>query len=491
MLTVLLAGFSYAGRFVYVTMIHPQSAFEKPPVTQTPAPPQSFAAAASFSATPTRPLSPEEQLAGQADTDFMKDRVNILLTGIDYAPEREGREDFRTDTILVLCIDFASGKADMLSIPRDSYADIARTNRRWKINGAFMSAGGAEGDGFACMMETVSMALGGIPIDYYAGIEMPAVKAIVDIMGGVWYDVDVEIKLDDRHIGTGYQLLDGQAVLDYCRARKGITSGTDIDRIDRQQRLLLAVFKQLQESAKLTTIPDIYRAVSEEVYTNLSFEQITALALFMNGLDADTSLKRYALRGEYMNIYNASYYVLDHTYTVQVLREIFGENVSLNIDWTYSLEYVKRDAATIALVDAMDALQNYIDKDKELLRLRTLYPNWQALNTRISQARALLATAQDTLAAQNSDAMGSVTKQLKAMLKSLKAFVKESPEPTPVPTSTPIPVQTPTPTKKPAPPPEKTPVPTLVPTEEPTPTPMPEETPLPEPTDTPVSTPTD
>ena len=425
LLAVLLTALAYAGRFVYVTMIHPGSAFEPPVAVQTPAPAQPTDVSASVGATPAATATPAP--TAQPGADFMKDRVNILLTGIDYAPEREGREDFRTDTILLLCTNFATGKTDMLSIPRDSYADIARTNRRWKINGAFMSAGGAEGDGFACMMETVSMALGGIPVDYYVGIEMPAVKDIVDIMGGVWYDVDVEITLDDRQIEPGYQLLSGQQVLDYCRARKGITSGTDIDRIDRQQRLLLAVFRQLQQSAKLTSIPEIYRTVADDVYTNLNFEQITAMALFMNGLDADADLKRYALRGEYMDIYNASYYVLDHAYTVQVLKEIFGEDVSLDIDWTYSLEYIKRDSATTALVDAMDNLQEYLAEDEDLKQLRAR--NSTALNTRLDAAQAQLQTAQNELTTQDTDAMSETAKQLKATLKSLKAFVADPPEP--------------------------------------------------------------
>lgn len=424
LLAILLFVLVYAGRFVYITMIHPGSAFETPVAVQSPTPIPTADMSASGGESPLPTAKP--QPTAQPGADFMRDRVNVLLTGIDYAPEREGREDFRTDTILLLCVDFASGKTDMLSIPRDSYADIARTDRRWKINGAFMSAGGAEGDGFACMMETVSMALGGIPVDYYVGIEMPAVKDIVDIMGGVWYDVDVEINLDGRQIKPGYQQLDGQDVLDYCRARKGITSGTDIDRIDRQQRLLLAVFRQLQQSAKLSSIPEIYRAVSDEVYTNLNIEQIAALALFMNGLDADADLRRYALRGESMDIYNASYYVLDHAYTAQVLHEIFGEDVELHIDWTYSLEYVKRDSATTTLVDAMDALQQYLDEDEDLRSLRMR--NSAALNNRVAAANTLLETAQNALAAQDTDAMSETVTQLKDTLKSLKKFVADPPE---------------------------------------------------------------
>jgi len=217
-------------RFLYVTVIDARAAFpDTPIVTPLPTDAPQVSSGAAATPEPTQTLSPEELLAQQVDPDFMKNRVNILLTGIDYAPEREGRNDFRTDTIMLFSVDFSTGRVDILSVPRDSYADIAYTDTKWKINGAYMSAGGADGKGYECLMQTVSDTIGGIPVDYYVAVKMEAVKDIVDILGGVWYDVDYEINMNGRHLDKGYQLMDGQDVLDYCRARKGITSGTDID----------------------------------------------------------------------------------------------------------------------------------------------------------------------------------------------------------------------------------------------------------------------
>ena len=161
LLAAVLAAVIWTGRFIYVTVIDPHAAFDNtvPAATMAAAPAETPAETqtdATPAPTPTPTLSPRELLELQADSDFMKDRVNVLLTGIDYAAEREGRTDFRTDTILLLSVNFKTGEVDMLSIPRDSYADIAGTTRKWKINGAYMSAGGADGDGFNCLMETVS-----------------------------------------------------------------------------------------------------------------------------------------------------------------------------------------------------------------------------------------------------------------------------------------------------------------------------------------------
>lgn len=436
LLALQVAALVVVSRFIFVTAIKPSAAFNKSSVNTFAAPSGSGGALPQVSES----TDPEEALRSLADLSFMEGRVNILFLGIDSSDIREakGRTDFRTDTIMMMCVDFNAGRVDILSIPRDSYADIARTKERWKINGAYMSAGGKEGEGFECLMETVSTTLGGIPVDYYAAVEMQGLKDVIDAMGGIWFDVDYELRTDDgRKIGKGYQLLDGEAALAYCRIRKGITSGTDIDRIDRQQQFMIDVFKQLKENARITDIPKMYSAVSDEIYTNLTLEQIAALSLFMLDLDPKTELERYALKGEYMWVYSAKYYVLDHTYTEKIIHKIFGDDVDLDIDWDYSIKHVSNVAAKQALEGAMDELKHYL-KGKELNKLREAYPGWGDLNSLISDAESLLDSAKDKLNDGQTSAMNKAADKLEEMLESLKDFVsdakKNPPDPEPEPT---------------------------------------------------------
>ncbi len=438
------------GNFVYVTVINARAAFpDTPVVVTTPQATDAPQGSGEPTPSPTQTLSPEEQLSLLADPNFMKDRVNILLTGIDYAPEREGRNDFRTDTIMMFSVNFATGRVDILSVPRDSYADIAFTDKRYKINGAYMSAGGADGQGYECLMQTVSDTIGGIPVNYYVAVEMQAVKDIVDILGGVWYEVDYEIDMNGRHLDKGYQLLDGQAVLDYCRARKGITSGTDIDRIDRQQRLLMEVFKQVKQANMLTEMPQIYNTMKEKIDTNLTFEQIAALAFFALDLDPSTELSRYALKGEYMQAYNATYYVLDHHITAGIIQQIFGQDVSKTIDWSYSLGFVTFDTAKINLSKAVTLLQDCLTQ-----RRATLSPEL------IAQAEALLTQAaallKDNAVYSEGDetaalSMNTLTPQLTAMVQTLTAYVPPTPTPAPTAPAAPTPSDPPAATQTPTP----------------------------------------
>ena len=134
---------------------------------------------------------------------------------------------------------------------------------------------------------------------------------------------------------TGYQ-----QVLDYCRARKGY--GTDVDRADRQQRMLFAIFTQLREGSRLTSIPKLYLSVKDYIYTDLTAEQIAALAVFGMDLVPGESLVRHTLKGKYISgtAYNgASFYVLDTRALKSLMKDIFG--VDIKVDYRYDYRYIQ------------------------------------------------------------------------------------------------------------------------------------------------------
>ncbi|HPY36815.1 MAG TPA: LCP family protein, partial [Clostridia bacterium] len=294
----------------YLDINNPAALFlEQPEPTQAAPDPTPIAAAPSSAPeiTPEPTIDPEALLLSQADLELMKDRVNILVLGIDESAERSSWGSFRTDTMLLLTIDFNTNKVDMLSIPRDSYVKLANTSgkllyegeevRYGKINSAFSSGGGAQKNGFGYSMGTVSYLLGGLPIHYYVGFNMTVVKEVVDAMGGVDYDVDVEVNMNGRQLLPGMQHLNGQAVLDYARQRKG---SSDIARIDRQQRIVTEILKQLKQTGEIARLPEIYKALEQNIETNLSFKQISSLALFALRMDM-AALGRHTVAGTALN----------------------------------------------------------------------------------------------------------------------------------------------------------------------------------------------
>lgn len=372
-LFVLVGALAAVGIYLKNLQTNPMAAFEEIPVptpavstaipqTQLPNEP---------TPTPVPTLSPEEALQAAADAEFMKNRVNILMLGWDESPERNDEDsvlyrdeenNFRSDVIMLLTVDFENKVVDLISVPRDTYAPIYNVEGRFKINAAFAKGGSAKGDGFNYAMKTVSNLLG-VPINYYAGVNMQGMKAVVDAMGGVDYDVDLRIVLNGRVLEKGMQHLNGQQVLDYCRARKGY--GTDVSRADRQQRMLFAIFNQLKSKNQIVNLPNVYLGVKDYVNTNLNFDQIAALSMF--ALDFDTAnLNRHTLDGEYISgtPYNgASFYVLKNSKLKELVKDVFG--VSIEPDQRYDVSFVKADkaaAAAIAYVVGSENILLYLER---------------------------------------------------------------------------------------------------------------------------------
>lgn len=367
-------------RLVYITLFDPMSAFSTPAplatplientaddgrIILTPSPTPTAITdtdgeytlpTAAPAPAPTAEPTPDPALL---EAGIMDNKVNILLLGYDESPERvedeeselyrDEQNDFRSDVLMLLTVDFANKKASLISIPRDSYAPIYNdkgqlysSRGRWKINAAF-AKGGSEGSrGFLFACNTIEKLLG-VPVDYYAGVDMSGLKGVVNAMGGVYYDVDIPIRLNGRSLKVGYQKLNGQQVLDYCRARKGIS--TDAGRNDRQQRILFAIFEQLKTKDQLKNFPKIYKSMRKYIRTNLKLDQILAIAAFSMQLEME-DLSRYTISGEYNSdtpYTNANYYLIDNEKLKALIKELFNTDIAVNP--RYDINYVKADIA--------------------------------------------------------------------------------------------------------------------------------------------------
>jgi len=205
----------------------------------------------------------------------------------------------------------------------------------------------------------------------------------------------------------------------------------------------MEVFRQVKKANLITQMPQIYNTMKDEIDTNLTFEQIASLAFFALDLDPDTELARYALKGEYMEAYNATYYVLDHNTTVNIIKQIFGVDITNSIDWTYSIKYVKNDVARTDLTESIVKLGDYLNQRRATLS-----------DDLINQTESLLTQAQDLLDSTEGSTEESVTDDLTdmtALLESMYTALQSYVPPTPTPAPTVAPTLTPTPTPTPDP----------------------------------------
>ncbi len=236
----------------------------------------------------TSPGGPAGGGAGSLPEWTGKERVNILILGID---QREGEPGpWRTDTIMIATIDPVGLSAGVLSIPRDLWVTIPGFGEN-RINTAHFlgDAYGYPGGGIALAQETIRYNFG-IATTYYVRVNFTAFEKAIDLLGGIYLCVPEAI--DDPHypdarygyepfrIEAGCQHLDGRTALKYARTRA--TRGGDFDRMRRQQEVIRAIRERVLRLNMLPSLigraPALWEAVKEGVRTNLTLDQMIALA---------------------------------------------------------------------------------------------------------------------------------------------------------------------------------------------------------------------
>ena len=227
--------------------------------------------------------------AASSEPEPVKERKDdfftILVSGLD--DEHGG-----SDTNILVGFDAKEQAITCVSIPRDTGVYINGKSR--KINYAY-NLGGMEQ-----MRQTVSDALG-IPVDFSVEVNIKAFVKLVDEIGGVDFEVPLNMNYDDPyqdlhiHLQKGMQHLNGADALKVVRFRHnndGSGYGTeDIGRIGTQQAFLKAVFqKMLANPQKITAYAQIF---SEYVKTDLAVSELAwfgqeALLMGMDKLSFST-----------------------------------------------------------------------------------------------------------------------------------------------------------------------------------------------------------
>ncbi|MHB0857539.1 MAG: LCP family protein [Anaerolineae bacterium] len=219
--------------------------------------------------------------------------ISILLLGIDQREIETG--PWRSDTMILVSIDPATNSAAMLSIPRDLWVTIPGYGEN-RINVAHYLGDLRDypGGGPALAKKTAWYALG-VPVDRYIRVNFGGFERLVDAIGGVTVNVEKPIhdaNYPDNNYGTmlveipaGIQQMDGQTALQYARSRHG---SSDYDRMDRQQAVILAARdKALSLDIPLTNIPKLLEIAGDSVQTDLTVEEMFALADLLKKVDRE------------------------------------------------------------------------------------------------------------------------------------------------------------------------------------------------------------
>ncbi|WP_125568523.1 LCP family protein [Companilactobacillus insicii] len=218
-----------------------------------------------------------------------KKPVSILLLGVDTTDNgiRDTERDYRgnSDTMIVVTVNPKTNKTAMVSVPRDTMAQIWKgvddnTNKIAKINSAY-NVGNEE----SAVVTTEKLL--NIPIDYYVKVDFNSLQKIVNAVGGVDVDVPFSFSYGDTgqkesHFKKGKMHLNGKQALDYSRMRYDDPEG-DYGRQKRQRQVITAIIKSAASAKTFTRYQKVLDSISNSMTTNLSFSDMQSMFLNYSG----------------------------------------------------------------------------------------------------------------------------------------------------------------------------------------------------------------
>ena len=206
--------------------------------------------------------------------------IQILLLGVSTDIDVK-----MTDTIIVATYNPKTQTASLLSIPRDTYVgkDYSKGSASEKINALYHQKG------IETLKDKVNE-ITGLDIKYYMVIDNEALIKLVDVLGGVDFEVPIRMLYHDLtqdltiDLQQGMQKLDGAKAEQLLRFRKN-DDGTgypasygsdDIGRMKTQRNFMMATAKQTLQAKNIFKIREIIDVLYEYVETNLSISSIKA-----------------------------------------------------------------------------------------------------------------------------------------------------------------------------------------------------------------------
>ncbi len=251
-----------------------------------------------------------------------------------------------TDTIMVATYNPKEQTASLLSIPRDTYTgkDHSQGTPNEKINALYTR-------GIDKILAKVNE-LTGLDLKYYMVVDNEALIKLVDVIGGVEFEVPIRMYYHDNTQGLsieldkGLQTLDGDHAEQLLRFRKN-DDGTgypaeygsdDIGRMKTQRNFIMQTAKQTLQAKNIFKIKDIIDIIYEYVDTNISISDIKAYVPYAINFNVD-NLKSAVLPGTSVgptqsgNLYAPYWFILTNkTEAQKVIESLYSENYGNETD---------------------------------------------------------------------------------------------------------------------------------------------------------------
>ena len=257
--------------------------------------------------------------------------IKVLVLGVS-----NGIDAKLTDTIMIASYNPNTQKATLLSIPRDTYvgANTRTATAGNKINAIYGISQDPEK-----VRDKVKELTGLEDLHYYIVIETNALRKLVDSVGGVKFDVPIDMNYDDEgqnlaiHLKKGEQVLNGEQAEGVVRFRHN-NNGTsypveygdnDLGRMKTQREFIKAVIEQTVKIENIFKIKQWLDILEQNVKTNLDFDTVKDYVPYAVEFNTDDMLTE-TLPGSTPNMSttnNVSIFVVDKVKTKELIEELF------------------------------------------------------------------------------------------------------------------------------------------------------------------------
>ena len=254
----------------------------------------------------------------------------VLLLGI--STDQVGVE--LTDTIMVASYNPNTQKATLFSIPRDTYTgkNPGKATAYEKINALYSRKHRPDET-----LEAVNQ-ITGLNIQYYIVVKTEALIKLVDVIGGITFNVPIDMDYDDItqdlhiHLKAGEQLLDGDKAEQLVRFRHNNDGSSypetygdnDLGRMKTQREFIMQVVKQTAKPENIFKLGEILDVAEQYVITNIDFNVAKDYIPYVVEFNTDNLLTE-TLPGisTNKNTNGVWVYIYNQTQTKAMIEELF------------------------------------------------------------------------------------------------------------------------------------------------------------------------
>jgi LCP family protein required for cell wall assembly len=206
----------------------------------------------------------------------LNNALNILVIGSDSRSGRNGKiggpaQGQRSDTVMVVHLSPGGGRVTVLSFPRDSVVPIYSCPSEPGFGGQNAAAGVEQLNstfafgGANCLWKTIEH-VSGIHIDNFIQLNFTGFISVINDLGGVPVCLPVAIhktRYDRLKLSAGRHVLKGYKALEFWRLREDFGMGSDLQRIQRDQLLMVGLVQKILKEHVLHSLSKTWRILND------------------------------------------------------------------------------------------------------------------------------------------------------------------------------------------------------------------------------------